>query len=80
MTNDELDTLAEIAKNVYKGHVHVKPSTVSKLKPFKSHLFKLGLKSVPRIKKRKIIQKGGSIFVPLLATIAGHVLSSLING
>jgi len=79
-TDDEIETLAEIAHNVYKGNVSVPHDTVQRLRPYKKQLQELGSKRTTKKGKRKVLQKGGGFFIPILASIATSLFNQLLNG
>jgi hypothetical protein len=78
-TTKEIQSLCEVAKNVYKGNVQLPTRTVTRLRPYKKQLFHIGLKKSPLETKRRYIHRGGALFVPILATIASSLLASLLT-
>lgn len=67
-----IKALSELALNTLQGTFHLPPSSVYKLKKFKSNLRILADRSQPTTKKKQTLQKGG--FLPLLASIAAPLL------
>lgn len=76
---EEIRALCECAKNILIGNVSVSPHTLKKLRPYKKHLKFLSLKSNPIYKKKKVLQQGKGFFLPVLASIASTLVSSLLN-
>jgi len=74
----QIKTLCECARNVYKGNVPLPKRTVDKLRPYEKHLHELGFKKLKLDHKKRILQRGGAIFLPILAQIAAAIASSLL--
>jgi len=51
----------------------------NKLKKHKRKIKMLALKKHTVSSKRRMLQRGGGAFIPLLATLAGSILSSLVK-
>ena len=79
LKSTELRSVCSCARNVYNGNVQMPRYTVEKLRPYKKQLKHLGLKPFDFKAKKKIVQKGGAVFLPILATIASSLISSLLN-
>ena len=76
--NKTLCCLCEVAKNVLKGNVRLKPTQLTKLKKHRSAIRKLVLKKTSLRAKRHILQKGG--FLGALIGPAIGLLTSLFAG
>lgn len=72
---EEINCICECIHNVLKGKVPLEESAKKKLKKYKDLLRKLVRKSTNQIRKRLIIQRGGS-FLPI---ILGSILASLVS-
>ena len=70
--------LCEVAKNILKGNVRLKPAQLTKLKKHRSAIRKLALKKTSLRAKRHILQKGG--FLGALIGPAIGLLTSLFTG
>ena len=70
--------LCEVAKNILKGNVCLKPTQLTKLKKHRSAIRKLALKRTSLRAKRRILQKGG--FLGALIGPAIGLLTSLFAG
>lgn len=72
--------ICEICLNLLKGNVPVNKPQKKKLHSHKNIIRKLA-HNVKNIKnKKKLLQKGGGVFLPLLFTIIGPIISKLISG
>ena len=76
--NKTLCCLCEVAKNILKGNVRLKPVQLSKLKKHRRAIRKLALKRTSLRAKRHILQKGG--FLGALIGPAIGLLTSLFAG
>ena len=74
---DFLKTISEICLNLCKGHIHLSPADLDKLRKYKSQIISLSKKK-PSIKQRKVIctQKGG--FLGSLISVALPAIVSAI--
>ena len=75
----EIHTLSECAKNLLIGNIPMTPKQKLTLKPHKQKIKMLALKKNSVSKKRRMLQRGGGAFIPLLASLAGTLLSSLVK-
>jgi hypothetical protein len=55
------------------------PKQKIKMKTYKKKIKMLALKKYSVSKKRRMLQRGGGVFIPLLASLAGSLLSSLVK-
>lgn len=78
--NSLIKALCECATNVLKGNVPLSKYQKARLMPYKKVVRKLGTKSVPLYKKRKILTQKGEGFLGFLLPAALSVLTSLIHG
>jgi len=76
---DEIHTLSECAKNLLIGNIPITTRQKNRLRPYRKSLKFLALKKNSLSKKRGMLQRGGNFFIPLLATVAGSLLSKLLN-
>jgi len=77
-----LDCVSECAKNILSGNVQLTTKQKTALRRNRQNLRQLSIKKTSLKKKRQIIQKGGllgAILAPVLATLGGTVLSSLLG-
>lgn len=72
---EEINCICECIHNVLKGKVPLAEKAKKKLKKYKDLLRKLVRKSTKQVRKRLIVQKGGS-FLPI---ILGSILSGLVG-
>lgn len=84
--NDEsIKFLAECIRNALDPSTfkHLKPHhkkvLVSKLKPYKKDIHKVIRPSLSLSRRKKIVQKGGAWFLPILTSIITPLVSSLIS-
>jgi len=77
--NGEIRVLSECAKNLLLGNIPMSNAHKLKLKSHKGKIKMLALKKNSISKKRRMLQRGGGVFIPLLATLAGTLLSNLIK-
>lgn len=75
----EILILSECAKNLLLGNIPMSEKQKKKLKPHKGKIKMLALKKNSISKKRRMLQRGGGVFIPLLASLAGSLLSSIIK-
>lgn len=81
--NDLIYCLAEIALNVLKGNVPLRPQHKTNLCKHKAGLRSLAKKSTSLKNKKRILQRGGfigAILGPLITGLAGTVLPALLGG
>jgi len=74
---DVFQCVCEIAINVLRGRVTLKPSQEAELKKFKKLLYKIADKQLTLASKRKVLVQKGSGFLPALLIPALSFLSSL---
>ena len=72
---DEIHTLSETAKNLLLGNVPLTSRQKAKLKRYKQKIKYLALKRNSISKKKRMLQRGGAFFVPLLAGLASSLFS-----
>lgn len=72
--------LCEIALNFLSGHIPVSPANKKKLSKYKSQLRMLARKGESWQEKKRIVQRGGGFFIPLLLSVLAPVISNLIFG
>lgn len=72
-------TLSECAKNLLLGNIPMTQNQKNKLKKYKNKIKILALKKNSISKKRRMLQRGGGAFIPLLASLAGSLLSSIVQ-
>lgn len=77
--SSDILTLSECAKNLLLGNIPMTEKQKVKLKKHKKKIKMLALKKNSISKKRRMLQRGGGAFIPLLATLAGTLLSSLVS-
>ena len=75
----EIKSIAEIAKNLMAGNIPISTSQKNRLRPFKKHIKFLAVKRNSLSRKRRMLQTGGSFFVPLLTSLASGLLGSLLK-
>lgn len=75
-----IKAVCECAINALKGNVPLSKRQKEKLIPFKKAVRKLGDKSIPLHKKRKLLIQKGDGFLSFLIPTAISVLSSLFHG
>lgn len=77
---DLLNLLCEICFNIQNKNVLVTAAQKKRLSSYKNLVKSLSDKKVSKkSKKKKIIQKGRGFFIPLLFSIIGPLLSSLLK-
>ncbi|GFW09889.1 iron-uptake system-binding protein [Trichonephila clavipes] len=76
--NSLIKAVCECALNTLKGNVPLTKHHKRRLAPFKQVIRKLGDKSVPLYKKRKVLIQKGEGFLSFLIPAAVSVISSLI--
>lgn len=72
---EEINCICECIHNVLKGKVPLEEKAKKKLEKYKNLLRKLVRKSTKQVRKRLIVQEGGS-FLPI---ILGSILSALVG-
>ena len=77
--SNEIKSISEIAKNLLAGNIPITVRQKNRLRPFKKNIKFLALKKNSISKKRRMLQKGGSFFIPLLTSLASGLLSTLLN-
>ena len=70
--------LGEVAKNVLKGNVRLKPAQLAKLRKHKKAIRELSVRRTSLKTKRRLLQKGG--FLSALIGPAIGLLTSLFTG
>jgi malonyl CoA-acyl carrier protein transacylase len=77
---DLLEVVCDICLNIQEKQVVVTKKQKQKLSKFKNLLKYCSSREHPKLKKaRKIAQKGGSFFLPLLFSIITPLISSFIS-
>lgn len=79
-SNSFIKAICECVLNVLKGNVKLTKRQKFKLTPYKVVVRKLGSKSLPIYKKRKILVQKGEGFLSFLIPAAISTLTSLFNG
>ena len=76
-----IDSLRDCCRNILLGHIPLNPSNKRKLKPYKSKLRAAANPKIGSSKARKHFQIGGffQALIPVLASIIGPVISSLVG-
>ena len=75
---EEIRTLSETAKNLLLGNIPMTPRQKLKLKPHKKKIKYLALKKNSISRKKRMLQRGG-FWIPLLATLAGSLVTDFIK-
>lgn len=76
-SDDQIRSLCECALNICNGNIPLKSHQKKKLLKFKKDIQSVAFRKSSIISKKKLfIQKGG--FLPLIASVVGGLLSSLI--
>jgi RNA polymerase-interacting CarD/CdnL/TRCF family regulator len=78
----EICTVCEIVKNLLRNpslRLQLTDSQRRTLKQFRKQLNDLIDRRVPTERKRKILQRGRGFIIPLIASLAGPVLSKLFS-
>ena len=75
---EEIRTLGEAAKNLLLGNIPMTERQKNKLKSFRKQIKSVALKGNSISKKKRLLQRGGSFFIPLLANLAASILSSYL--
>ena len=82
-SDESIEFLAEILYNCmyanFKMSSKKKRYLRKKLDPHRVNLKKLTKKSVPVARKRKLLQKGGGIILPLIASVVGPLIGDLLS-
>lgn len=73
-----IQTLCECVLNILVGNVPVKERHKQKLARHKTLLRNIVKKGVDWKQKKKVIQKGGTFFLSILAPIVSTILSSIL--
>lgn len=77
--NEELTTsLCECVLNLLEGNIELTEKQKKKFGKHKKLLRKIAIKPGTWKQKKKILQKGGSILIPLLASVLGTVISKFL--
>lgn len=71
-------TLFECCLNILEGNVPLNDKQKKKLSKQKSWLRKIAKKAGSWKQKRKILQRGGNLLIPILASVVGTLISSLL--
>jgi len=74
---EEIRTLSETAKNLLLGNVPIAPRQKTRSKRYKQNIKYLALKKNSVSRKKRMLQRGGGFFIPLLASLASTLLSTL---
>jgi 3-dehydroquinate synthetase len=74
-----IKALSEVAYNILRGNINISGEQKKKLLKYKHILRKLARKQYSCQQKRKIIQRGGGAFLPLLLPVIGSLLASIIK-
>lgn len=72
--------LCEIALNFLSGHIPVSTANKRKLEKYKSQLRRLARKGESWQEKKRVVQRGGGFFIPLLLSVLGPAIGQLIFG
>ena len=72
-----LQALSEIALNLIKKNIHLKPHEIAKLRPYEEDIYQLALKRNSVAKKKLIIQRGGFLSA-LVTTVLPALLSTIL--
>jgi hypothetical protein len=81
-TGGEICTVCEIVKNLLRNpslKLHLSSSERRTLRNFRQHLETLIDRRVPLDRKRKILHHGRGFIIPLIASLAGPILSKLMS-
>lgn len=76
---EQIRTLSESARNLLLGNIPLSPRQKTKLQHFKNQIKYLALKRNSISRKKRMLQRGGSFFVPLLANLASILFSKLFT-
>jgi len=71
-------SICELCDNTLSGNVPLTPAQIQKLKKHKNVLKKLAKRGESWTKKKKALAQGGGAFLPLLLSVLGPALGSLI--
>lgn len=72
MTNEQFDTLSEIALNIYTGTYPLSKAYIKMLQPYKAFIRKLGSREISTSKKRRILLKHLELLPLLLKPIVQY--------
>lgn len=72
-------TLCECILNILEGNVNVTDKHIKQLKKYKKVLREIGDNKGTWTRKRKLLQKGGSKIIPLIAPILGAFFTHLLK-
>jgi hypothetical protein len=75
----ELNSIAEISKNIVAGRIPLTPRCKKRLCRYKRLLRKLSSKKVKNPAKKILLQHGGFIPLSLILSAAGPIISGLIQ-
>lgn len=73
LTKDQIDVLSEIALNIYKGVFPNKKKYVNTLKPYRSIIYKLGVKSTSRNNKKQLLVRNRKFLRQLLQPVQEYL-------
>lgn len=71
LTKTQLDTLSEVALNIYKGIFPNTQTYVEALKPYRSPMYRLGSKYVQQSQKKTLLKRYNKIIPSLLRPVFG---------
>ncbi len=77
---DLVYSLCELALNFLSGQIPVSPSNKQKLSKYKTQIRSLAQKGGSWRQKKKIVQRGGGAFIPILLSLLGPSIAKLIFG
>lgn len=75
-----VQTVCEVCLNLLKGNVPVKKPQKQKLHRHRNIIRRLAQKVKNLKNKKKILQKGSGVFLPLLFSVIAPILTKLISG
>lgn len=81
-TRGEICTICEIVKNLLQNqqlNVNLNQEEKKLLNEHRKHLEELISRKVTLKRKKRILQKGAGLFLPLIITLMGPILSKLLN-
>jgi len=71
--------VCEICLNLIKGNIPLNKPQKVKLRPHKKIIRKLARKVKNLKNRKKLLQKGAGVFLPLLFSVIGPLLSKLVS-
>lgn len=77
-TEEEINCICECIHNILQGKIPLEEKEKNKLKKYKNLLRQLVRKTTNKIRKKIIIQKGGSFLPIILSSIISALVGSLI--